>query len=201
MRSFEQAGWCQYIRGPRGGGLIQGLPIDTFNVRGEEEIRMPVEMGVQDFRELEFARNGIMALVYKKGSSDASFFSAQSIKLVREYKDSKDSENSQLVSNLSYTFSVSRVAHFVKSIIRDSIGDSANEGSVRDMLTHWLDQYTTTQQSPSDTTMRRFPFKATKVEVTAQPGRLGYYDCKIAILPHVQFEGMDVELRLESRLG
>lgn len=201
MRSFDQSGWCQYIRGPRGGGLVDGLPVDTFNIRGEDEIRIPVEMAIQDYRELEFSRNGIMALVYRKGSGDATFFSAQAIKLPRDYKDPKDSENSQLVSNLSYTFSVSRVAHYIKSITRDNIGDNSTAESVQTALTNWLDQYTTSSVAPNDLTMRRFPFKKTQIKVTAKPGRLGYYDCTIAILPHIQFEGMDVELQLESRLG
>ena len=201
VRSFEQSGWCQYIRGPRGGGLIQGLPVDTFNVRGEEEIRQPVEMTIQDYRELEFTRNGIMALVYRKGTGEAAFFNAQSIKLPKEFKDHKDSENSQLVTNLSYTFSVSRVAHYIKSIVRDNIGDNANEDTITTLLKNWLEQYTTSQVVPNDLTMRRFPFKATKVTVKAKPGRIGFYDCRVEILPHIQFEGMDVELRLESRLG
>jgi type VI secretion system protein ImpC len=29
---------------------------------------------------------------------------------------------------------------------------------------------------------------------------IGWYDCSISILPHIQFEGMDVELRLDARL-
>jgi len=201
IRSFEQSGWCQYIRGPRGGGLIEGLPVDTYNVRGEDEIRMPVEISVQDYRELEFSRNGIMALVYRKGTGDAAFFSAASIKLPKQFKDDKDSENSQLVSNLSYTFSVSRVAHYVKSMVRDNIGDNSNEETVSKLLGNWLTQYTTSQVAPNDLTMRRFPFKATKATVVAKPGRIGFYDCTVEILPHIQFEGLDVELRLESRLG
>jgi type VI secretion system protein ImpC len=201
IRSFEEAGWCQYIRGPRGGGLVQGLPVDTFNIRGEDELRMPVEICIQDYRELEFSRNGIMALVYKKGSGDAAFFSAQGIKLPKEYKDHKDTENSQLVANLSYTFSVSRVAHYVKSIIRDNIGDNSTADTVKTQLSNWLEQYTTSQVQPNDLTMRRFPFKTVAVEVEAKPGRIGYYDCRVFILPHIQFEGMDIELQLESRLG
>ena len=36
VRSFQTSGWCQYLRGPKGGGLISGLPVHTFNIRGEE---------------------------------------------------------------------------------------------------------------------------------------------------------------------
>lgn len=201
VRSFENTGWCQYIRGPKGGGLITGLPVDMFNVRGEDEMRIPVEICIPDYRELEYSRNGIISLVYRKGAGEAAFFSAQSIKRPKKFKDPQDSENAQLVCNLSYTFSVSRIAHYVKSIMRDNIGDVATAGYIQNVLSTWLEQYVTSEVRPDDLTMRTFPFRAAEVEVAAKPGRLGFYDCKISILPHVQFEGMDVELRLESRLG
>ena len=38
-------------------------------------------------------------------------------------------------------------------------------------------------------------------EVEPKPGPLGFYSAIISILPHIQFEGMDVELRLEAALG
>lgn len=201
VRSFTQSGWCQYIRGPKGGGLIQDLPVDTFNVRGQDEIRVPVEICIPDYRELEFARNGIIPLIYRKGSADATFFSCQAIKRAKKFKDHKDSENAQLVCNLSYTFSITRVAHYIKSIMRDNIGDLATSETISKTLSRWLEQYVTTEVRPDDLTMRTFPFKAAEVKVEAKPGRLGWYDCRVSILPHIQFEGMDVELRLESRLG
>jgi type VI secretion system protein ImpC len=201
IRSFEKTGWCQYIRGPKGGGLVAGLPVDMYNVRGEDEMRIPVEICIPDYRELEYSRNGIIPLVYRKGAGEATFFSAQSIKRPRKFKDPKDSENAQLVCNLSYTFSVARIAHYVKSIMRDNIGDISTAGNVQAVLSTWLEQYVTTEVKPDDVTMRTYPFRAAQVQVDPQPGRIGYYDCKISILPHIQFEGMDVELRLESRLG
>ena len=63
VRSFEQTGWCQYLRGPKGGGLVSGLPVHMFNVRGEEEMKLPVEMAIPDYRELEFANAGFMPLI------------------------------------------------------------------------------------------------------------------------------------------
>jgi len=36
--------------------------------------------------------------------------------------------------------------------------------------------------------------------VVEREGMIGWYDCKMGILPHIQFEGMDAELRLDARL-
>ena len=199
-KSFETSGWCQYIRGPKGGGLVPGLPVHTFNTRGEDEIKVPVEMSIPDYRELEFANSGFVPLVYRKGSADACFFSCQSIKKAKTFKDPKDTENAQLVCNLSYTLSITRIAHYVKCVMRDNIGSSADAAYIQGTLDRWISKYITTVVNPDDRTLRYYPFRAASVEVVEQEGMIGWYNCSIGVLPHIQFEGMDVELRLDSRL-
>jgi type VI secretion system protein ImpC len=200
VRSFVGSGWCQYLRGPKGGGMISGLPVHMFNIRGEEEMKIPVEMVIPDYRELDFANAGFMPLVYRKGFADACFFSCQSLKKSKKFKDPKDSENSQLVTNISYTFSITRIAHYVKCIMRDNIGSSADSVYIQAILNNWMFQYVTTVVNPDDLTLRYYPFKAAAVEVFERPGMIGWYDCGISVMPHIQFEGMDVELRLDARL-
>jgi len=200
IRSFTTSGWCQYLRGPKGGGLVNGLPVHMFNIRGEAEMKVPVEMVIPDYRELDFANAGFMPLIYRKGTADACFFSCQSLKKSKKHRDPKDSENSQLVTNLSYTMSITRIAHYVKCIMRDNIGSSADAAYIGTTLNNWMFQYVTTVVNPDDLTLRYYPFKAAAVEVTEQPGMIGWYNCTISVLPHIQFEGMDVELRLDARL-
>ncbi len=201
IKSFEGSGWCQYIRGPKGGGLITGLPAHTMTLRGESVVKPPVEMQIPDFRELEFANAGFIPLIYRKGSADCCFFSVQAVKVPKKFKDPKDSENSQLVTNLSYTFSVTRIAHYIKCMMRDNIGSTADGAYVALQIENWINQYITKVTNPDDLTLRYFPFKAATVEVKKQDGLVGQYSAAVSILPHVQFEGMDCELRLESRLG
>ena len=107
----------------------------------------------------------------------------------------------KLVCNLAYTFSVTRIAHYIKSIMRDNIGSTADSVYIQRVLDSWLGQYVTQVADPDDLTLRHYPFKATTVDVAARPGEIGWYDCTVSVLPHLQFEGMNVELRLESRLG
>jgi type VI secretion system protein ImpC len=200
-RAFASSGWCQYIRGPKGGGLIEGLPVDTFDLRGQEEMMPPVELAIPDYRELEFARCGFIPLIHRKNTGDATFFSVQAVKRAKKFKDPRDSENAQLVCNLAYTFSITRIAHYVKSIMRDNIGSSvANEVTIKQMLEDWINQYVTTIPNPTALAIQYYPFKAASVEVSSRPGELGWYDCTMSVLPHIQFEGMSCELRLESRL-
>ncbi len=110
-------------------------------------------------------------------------------------------KRAKLVCNLAYTFSITRIAHYIKSIMRDNIGSQADAPYIQAALTGWINNYVTTVVNTDDITLRRYPFKAAVVTVEAKPGRLGWYKCTASVLPHIQFEGMDVELRLESRLG
>jgi type VI secretion system protein ImpC len=96
--------------------------------------------------------------------------------------------------------SVTRIAHYVKCIMRDNIGSTADGPYIQKQLEAWIGKYITKVSNPDDLTLRYFPFKAATVNVAAKDGVVGFYNCQIAILPHVQFEGMDVELRMESRL-
>ncbi len=84
--------------------------------------------------------------------------------------------------------------------MRDNIGSSADAEYIKNSLKNWIFQYVTTVVDPDDLTLRFYPFKAASVEVTEREGMIGWYDCSISILPHIQFEGMDVELRLDARL-
>ncbi len=201
VRSFETSGWCQHLRGVKGGGLITGMPTHTYNIRGEDELRAPIEISMPDFRELELANAGLIPLIHKKGTAEAVFFSAQSIKKSHKFKDPKDSENSQLVTNLAYTFSVSRIAHYLKCIMRDNIGSTAHAQYIYNQIDRWISGYVTTLVNPDDLTLRYYPFKAYSLEVNEVPGRVGWYHCNLSILPHIQFEGMDVDLRVDARLG
>jgi type VI secretion system protein ImpC len=201
VRSFETSGWCQYLRGVKGGGLCDGLASYTFNVRGEDELRGPVETTMPDFREFELAKAGLIPLIHKKGTADAVFYSAQALKRPLAQKDPKDAENQQLAANLCYTFSVSRIAHYLKCIMRDNIGSSADAAYITGQIDGWISQFVTTVINPDDLTLRYYPFKAYSLDVAPVEGKIGWYHCNLSILPHIQFEGMDVDLRVDARLG
>lgn len=200
IHSFATSGWCQYIRGPKGGGRIEHLPRYAFDLNGQQEFKSPIEMIIPDYRELAFADAGFIPLIHRKGGSDACFFSSQSIKKPKKLKDPRLAENSQLVTNLAYTLSITRIAHYVKCIMRDNIGSAADDAYINNVLQTWLSQYVTTVVNPDDLTLRYYPFKAAEVTTTPREGMIGWYNSEITILPHIQFEGLDVELKMDVRI-
>lgn len=202
VRSYERSGWAQHIRGPIGGGTVDGLTAWSYErADGSELMVNPVEIAIPDFREYQFARNGLISLVQKKGEASATFFSAQSIKRPKDFIEDLATKNAYLVTNLAYTFSITMIAHYVKAMMRQYIGSTADADYIQNTLAAWLGRFVTTVVNPDDLTLLYYPFKATSVTVEPKPGPFGWYRAVISVLPHAQFEGMDVELRLEAGLG
>ena len=202
VRSFQLTGWCQRIRGENGGGMIEGLAVHTVERSGRTEIQPPVEVALPDYKELQLSQdNGLIPLVWRKNTADATFFSARSMKKPDLFKDEIATQNADLVVNMAYTLSITRIAHYIKLITRPYIGTTADAAYLQNLIETWLKSYVTTVVNPDDLTVQRYPFKAISVDVKPKPGPLGWYTAVVAILPHIQFEGMDVELRLEASLG
>jgi type VI secretion system protein ImpC len=231
IRSYQNSGWAQHIRGPVGGGIVEGLPVFVYRnsdyaweakalererrkksgsaagsaaASGDEEreeMQSPLEIDIPDYREFQFSKSGFIPLVHKKGEATATFFGAQAIKRPKDFVEELATQNAYLVTNLAYTFSITRIAHYVKRMMREYIGSTADNIYIQRVLTNWLNQYVTTVVNPDNHTLLYYPFKAVSVTVEPKPGPLGFYQAIISILPHIQFEGMDVELRLEAALG
>lgn len=201
VRSFEKTGWCQAIRGRHGGGAVPGLVSHTFRLLDERVRKPPVEVVIPDWAELSFANAGFIALLARPDSDEACFFSCQSVRAPKRSSRQIDSERSQIHSNLAYTLSAARIAQYLKCIVRDNIGAVADASFIQAVLRRWLEGYVTTIASPDDKTLRFYPFKGARVVVERAEGIVGKFNCLVAVAPHIQFEGIDVELRLESRVG
>src|SRR5262249_33523541 len=68
-RAFEHTGWCQSIRGPKAGGLNRDLVGHEFALRGEGELKSPLDLSIPDTRELEFANQGFIPFIYRTGTT------------------------------------------------------------------------------------------------------------------------------------
>ncbi|WP_018299265.1 type VI secretion system contractile sheath large subunit [Fangia hongkongensis] len=201
IKSFKKTGWTQYIRGPLGGGLIDDLPTYEFDLAGYTQKTGSVEYFISDSQEYAFARSGFMPFVGDKRAQGGCFFSVQSAKYIPEHLDDLDMlETIQANANLSYTLSVSRVAHYLKSMVRDRIGSTYDIESVNGFISDWLNSYVTIASNPTDVTLAYYPFKQASARVESQPGKLGWYSCNIDLVPHIQLEGIDVSLRLATKL-
>jgi len=199
--AFARYGWCAAIRGVEGGGLVEGLPTHTFATDdGEVALKCPTEIAITDRREKELADLGFIPLVHCKGTDYAAFFSTQSSQKAKEYNTDAANANARLSSQLQYIFAVSRIAHYLKSMMRDKIGSFASRGNVETFLNNWIAQYVLLDDTATQERKAQFPLREARIEVAEVPGKPGAYKAAAFLRPHYQLDELSVSLRLVAEL-
>lgn len=199
--AFESYGWCAAIRGVEGGGLVEDLPTHTFKTdEGEIALKCPTEIAITDRREKELSDLGFMPLVHCKNTDYAAFFGAQSAQKARKYDSDAANANAVLSSQLQYMFSVCRIAHYLKAMMRDKIGSFASASNVEEFLNRWIRQYVVEDDNATQETKAAYPLREASVQVSEVAGRPGVYRAVSFIRPHFQLDELSVSLRLVAEL-
>ncbi|MFZ4552403.1 MAG: type VI secretion system contractile sheath large subunit [Aquabacterium sp.] len=199
--AFETHGWCAAIRGVEGGGLVEDLPTHTFKTDdGELALKCPTEVAITDRREKELSDLGFIPLVHCKNTDYAAFFGAQSAQKARKYDSDAANANAALSAQLQYMFAVCRIAHYMKSMMRDKVGSFANTLDVERYLHNWLMQYVVDSQDASQEIRAQKPLREASVEVSEVPGRPGVYRAVAFVRPHYQLDELSVSLRLVAEM-
>jgi len=199
--AFEAYGWCAAIRGVEGGGLVEDLPTHTFKTDdGEVALKCPTEISITDRREKELSDLGFIPLVHCKNTDYAAFFGAQTVQKGKRYDNPAASANAVLSSQLQYMFSVCRIAHYLKAMMRDKVGSFASPGTIESYLNSWIAQYVLSEDGASQEAKAKYPLRDASVEVQEVPGKPGVYRAVAFVRPHFQLDELSVSLRLVAQL-
>ncbi|MBC7858015.1 MAG: type VI secretion system contractile sheath large subunit [Burkholderiaceae bacterium] len=199
--AFGDYGWCAAIRGVEGGGLVDDLPTHTFKTdEGEVALKCPTEVAITDRREKELSDLGFISLVHCKNTAYAAFFGAQSAQKARKYDTDAANANAILSSQLQYMFAVSRIAHYMKAMMRDKVGSFSAASNVEDFLNRWLMRYVLLDDNASQEQKAQFPLREASVMVSEVAGRPGVYRAVSFLRPHFQLDELSVSLRLVAEL-
>ncbi len=200
--AFTTYGWVTRIRGVESGGTVEGLPTATFPTDdGGVDLKCPTEIAISDRREAELSGAGLMALIHRKNTDQATFIGAQTLHRPKQYEKTDATANANLSARLPYIFASTRFAHYLKCIVRDWVGGSREAEQLQRDLHSWVLQYVDGSPSTSsDETKARLPLKDAKIEVIPDEENPGYYKGKFMFVPHYQLEGMDIALSMVSRL-
>jgi len=199
--AFEDFGWCAAIRGVEGGGLVEDLPTHTFKTDdGEVALKCPTEIAITDRREKELSDLGFIPLVHCKNSDYAAFFGAQSLQKPKKYNTDSANANAVLSAQLQYIFSVSRVAHYLKAMMRDKIGSFASAQNVETFLNRWVSQYVLLDDNATQEQKAQFPLREASITVSEVPGKPGVYRSVAFLRPHFQLDELSISLRLVADL-
>src|SRR5882762_2670800 len=201
-RSFKMYGWCSSIRGVESGGAVEGLPVHTFpSDDGGVDMKCPTEIAISDRREAELAGCGFMPLIHRKNTDTAAFIGAQSVQKQMEYADPDATANARIAARLPYLFASCRFAHFLKCMVRDKVGSFKERADMERFLGDWIKGYVLgSPGTAGDILKAQKPLAAAEVKVDEIEGNPGYYSAKFFLRPHYQLEGVNVSLRLVSKL-
>src|SRR5688572_1483881 len=201
-RSFKLYGWCSSIRGVESGGAVEGLPVHTFpSDDGGVDMKCPTEIAISDRREAELANSGMMPLIHRKNTDVAAFIGAQSLQKPFEYQDPDATANARLAARLPYLFASCRFAHYLKCMVRDKVGSFKERADMERFLGDWIKQYVLgSPETAGDVMKAQKPLASAEVKVEEIEGNPGYYAARFYLRPHYQLEGVNVSLRLVSKL-
>ncbi|HET6522536.1 MAG TPA: type VI secretion system contractile sheath large subunit [Geminicoccaceae bacterium] len=199
--AFAKHGWCAAIRGVEGGGLVEGLPVHTFTTdQGEVAMKCPTETVIPERRARELRELGFTPLEHCKGTDYAAFFDTPSCQKAKKYNTDQANANARLSAQLQYIMAVSRIAHYLKAIMRDKIGSFASRQNVQDFLNKWIAQYILLDDNASQEAKAKKPLREARIDVTEIPGKPGCYNAVAFLRPHFQLDELTVSLRLVAEL-
>lgn len=205
-RSHKITGWGTQIRGVENGGSVINLPVHSFPTDdGSVSMKCPTEVAIDDRREAELAKLGLMPILHRKNTDIAAFIGAHSLQddetRAGRLVDPDAQANERLSANLPYLFPVSRFAHYLKAIARDKVGSFKERADMQTWLTEWINRYVLANPAFADDKARaKRPLAAAEVQVDSVEGRPGYYNARFYLRPHYQLEGINASLRLVSEL-
>ncbi len=199
--AFARYGWCTAIRGVEGGGLVENLPAHTFQTDdGELAVKCPTEVAITERREKELSDLGFISLVHCKGTNYAAFFGAQTSNRPKKYVEDAATANAELSARLPYLMATSRIAHYLKAIVRDKVGGFATKDTIQRYLERWIAQYILLDDSATPAQKAKKPLREAKILVEEVPGQPGVYRAVAHLRPHFQLEAMAISLRLVATL-
>jgi type VI secretion system protein ImpD len=206
IREFANVGWFGHIRGvPRNyltGGLITNLPVDEFSTDSDGIAFKPVtDVIITDSVEKILSEHGFIPLCQCYGAPYAAFYNNQSIQQAAEYGSNDARINARLSAMLQHVFCGSRIAHYIKIIVRDKIGSFLSASECENYLRDWLYSYTTGREDLDWEDQARYPLREADVNVKEHPTKPGEYLCVIHLKPHYQLDHMVSELELITELA
>jgi type VI secretion system protein ImpC len=203
-RSFAKYRWTPNIIGPQSGGMVEDLPVHKYTEHGETKTMPPTEVALSDRREFELCEQGFMGLTVRKGTDNATFFSAnspQKAKFFGNDPEAKQAEtNFKLGTELPYLFVINRLAHYLKVLQRENIGSWKTRSELDRELNQWIRQYVADQDNPPPAVRSKRPLREAKIIVTEDEGNPGWFRCEIEVRPHFKYMGSSFTLSLAGKL-
>ncbi len=195
-RAFKLYGWAASICGRESGGLVEGLPVDTFptdQYGGVQE--RTTEVALSERTEIGLQECGLIPLCHFRGSSDAVFQGAPSLHEPMIGDSAEATINARLAATFPYLLPCCRFAHHLMVLIRLNAGRFSRKEEWEGFLNPWLQQFVCGSPA-SEESKARFPLAYGQVVVGETPELNGRWAFHLYLRPHFRLNGLTSPMRL-----
>lgn len=206
IREFTNVGWFSHIRGaPRdliGGGVVAGFPsLPYIEDDSRSDFKPFTSVIITDHFETHLNEHGLMALCQSYKTTFAVFNSSPSLQRPKKYKEKSATANAKISSSVQQILCGSRIAQYIKVIVRDMVGSYTTAVACERYLQGWLDQYTSGRDDLSWEMMARYPLREAQVRIFEEPGKPGHFSSVIHLKTHYSADNLVSELKLTTALS
>jgi len=197
IKSFKETGWFADMRGMQ----VTEFYREYTKIDEQQLIaKTMTEYELTDSQEKTLSDAGFLVAKDCRYATASTFYHCPSIQKLKKNYKSIGYNNAKLSSMLHYILCVSRFAHTIKVIIRDSIGrfNSAKECEL--FLDRWLHQYRAQNTDLTPAIKAKYPLTTAKVKVNELIGMPGKYHCKMYLQPHYQIDNIESQFKLTTEL-
>ncbi len=198
--AFREDGWCVRIRGIEGGGAVPHVPAHTFETGAGAGRVGPAEVALSAWMEAQLERAGLSALCSRSSSDMAVFLSAPSLQKPKQFERDEATWGAQLGARLPGVLALSRFAHYLRAIARDSPGAPKERSSLETWLRDWISQYVAEDLATPGAERARRPLVAVELAVKEAPWDPRYDICVLGVHPYHPSDGMGTMIRLRFLL-
>ena len=202
--SFAKYRWAPNIIGPQAGGTVDALPLHQYQAMGALQTKVPTEVLLSERREFELSEEGFIGLTYRKDSDNAAFFSANSVQKAKTFGKTEAGvaaeTNYRLGTQLPYMFVMTRLAHYIKVIQREQMGETTNRSDLERGLNEWISQYVSDMDDAAPAVRARRPLREAQITVEDVEGQPGWFRCSVNVRPHFKYMGASFTLSLVGKL-
>lgn len=200
--AHKEYGWTVRIRGVQSGGAVENLPMHVFDTgEGMQDAKCPTQVAIDNEREAQLSRHGLIGLLHRKNTNTAAFVGAQTLYSPTKRNSPEATASDRLSARLPYIFAVSRFSHYLKMMIHDMVGQSKEHDQLQRELQSWISQYIPANpNTASEDEKARKPLADAKVQVVEDEENPGYYSARFYLRPHFQLEGMTIGMTLVSKV-
>ena len=171
---------------------------------GPGHSRAPLDVTVTPRLERALREAGLMALVHQSDVPSVFLASANSLQKPKTFGSGDGGREATLTHLLGtkfpYFLFACRIAHYLKLIEREEMGQTRSRETIEVRLNSWLDQFVLNMDSAAPEMRAQYPLRRAHVRVTEIAESPDWYKAEISLRPHLRYLNAALNLSVTDRV-